>query len=300
MGAVGEEGGKEKLPFGVKRQLASKDMQRKNWMSIEEQLHHAPVRKLQAVRVWALSIAAAGLLFVAGWFVWQSKQQAEETNWMVFTTKYGEKRKVTLPDSTIVILNGNSKLKIPAIWDDNSSRSVWLEGEGYFEVTKSKTPEMAYFIVHTNSMDVKVLGTKFNIDAYNSVATVALKEGKVEVLYTDLKIKGNRKSVLEMKPGEMVTVAPEAAPVVASTSTEVVADWTSNEYHFEYTRLNEIGEMIYQRYGYTMKFSDSLLETRSVNGHLHAANLDELLNALEITLNITIEKKDKELLVSVN
>lgn len=300
MSAVGKEGGKDKLPFGVKRQLANKDMQRKSWMNIEGQLHEDPVPHVHSGKKWALSIAATILLFVAGWFVWQDRQQLEDANWMVFTTKYGEKRKVTLPDSTIVILNGNSTLKIPAIWDESTSRTVWLEGEGYFEVSRSQTPDMAYFIVHTNSMDVKVLGTKFNIDAYKVKATVALKEGSVEVLYKDDRLKENKQTVLQMKPGEVVTVAPSAAPVVSSTITDAVADWTSNEYHFEYTRLHEIGEMINERFGYTMKFSDDLLQNRSMNGHLHASDLDELLYALEITLNITIEKKDKELVVSAN
>jgi ferric-dicitrate binding protein FerR (iron transport regulator) len=275
-------------------------MQQKNWMSIAGELSETPVRSMHAGKKWALSIAATSILAIAAWFVWQSLQKSEETNWMVFSTKYGEKRKVTLPDSTIVILNGHSTLKIPAIWNEQSSRTVWLEGEGYFEVTKGKSPEMAYFIVHTHSMDVKVLGTKFNIDAYDGASTISLKEGKVEVVYTNDKKTANKKEILQMKPGEVVTIAPESAPLLASTSTDIVADWISNEFHFEYTRLGEIGEMIYQRYGYSMKFSDSLLENRSVNGHLHAGNLDELLNALEITLNITIKKKNKELLVSVN
>lgn len=300
MKLAGDESKREYLPFGVDRQMASKDMQQKNWMSIEAQLKQSPVRSMQTGKKWALAVAASVMLAIAGWFLWPSSQLSDDDKQVVFSTKFGERLKVTLPDSTVVILNGNSTLKMPEVWDDNASRSVWLEGEGYFEVTKSKTPSMAYFVVHTNSMDVKVLGTKFNINAYSTVATVALKEGKVEVLYTSEKLKNNKQVVLEMKPGEVVTVAPAATPVIANTSTDAVADWVSNEFNFENTRLSEIGEIVYQRYGYQMKFDDTLLQNRSITGHLQAANLEKLLNALEVTLNITIEKKGKELLVTAN
>ena len=103
-----------------------------------------------------------------------------------------------------------------------------------------------------------------------------------------------------MKPGEVITVAPAATPVISSTATDAVADWVSNEFHFENTRLSEIAEMVYQRYGYQMKFDDDLLQNRSITGHLHATSLERLLNALEVTLNITIEKNGKELLVAAN
>lgn len=91
----------------------------------------------------------------------------------------GETKRIVLPDAPVVVLNGNSELRIAKTWLPDSVRPVWLGGDGYFEVTKQK----GQFIVHTATMEVKVLGTKFNVNAYTNEPSVALKEGAVEVVY---------------------------------------------------------------------------------------------------------------------
>lgn len=291
------------LPFSARRALPDQAHQAKNWQQIAQELEQCtPEREIgrpvlgQMVQ-WA---AAAMLVLAVGWALYMATQkQALPDEYIVIKTAYGEKRKVWLPDSSVVVLNGNSALKIPKIWLEDTTRNVWLEGEGYFEITKAKTPGKDFFVVHTHSMDVKVLGTKFNINAYSENASVALKEGKVQVLYTD-KNKDGKTAIYEMNPGEVVLLnaASRRVPVVEKVPTELVADWTSNEYHFDYTPLQDIAEMIEQRFGYSVQWQDSMLAKRTLNGHMHAANIDELINALEITLNIHIEKTDNQLVIS--
>jgi len=300
----GHEQKEPQLPFSVRRDLRSQEQQASNWQQIEQALEQeVPVRQLGTVAIvrrmaqWA---AAAVIVLAAGWALFTATQkQALPDEDTVIKTAFGEKRKVWLPDSSVVVLNGNSSLKIPKIWLEDTIRNVWLEGEGYFEITKAKTPGKDFFVVHTNSMDVKVLGTKFNVNAYTENASVALKEGKVQVLYTG-KNNDGKTTIYEMKPGDVVLLKPAEAvePILEKTPTEVVADWTSNEYHFDYTPLQDIAVMIEQRFGYAVSWQDSVLAERTLNGHMHAANLDELINALEVTLNINIEKKDKRLLIS--
>jgi transmembrane sensor len=302
MMSSGHEEKEPQLPFSVRRDLRSQEHQASNWQQIEQALdEEVPVRKISTagIRRVAQWAAAAAIVLATSWALYtamQKKTLPEE--YTIIKTAFGEKRKVWLPDSSIVILNGNSELKVPKQWLEDTIRTVWLQGEGYFEITKAKTPGKDFFVVHTNSMDVKVLGTKFNINAYTENASVALKEGKVQVLYTG-KNNDGKSTIYEMKPGDVVQLQTAAtAPLLETTPTETVADWASNEYHFDYTTLKDIGVMIEQRFGYRMVWEDSQLAERTLNGHMHAINLDELINALEVTLNINIEKKDQRLLVT--
>ena len=91
----------------------------------------------------------------------------------------GSKLKLSLPDGTSVWLNADSKLRFPVSFTAER-REVYLEGEAYFEVAKDSARE---FWVHAGAMDVKVLGTSFNVKAYERLETVAttLVEGSVEV-----------------------------------------------------------------------------------------------------------------------
>lgn len=104
---------------------------------------------------------------------------------------------LTLSDGTVVKLNSKSKLKYPVKFDGDK-REVFLEGEGYFNVTKSDKP----FIVNTKKLDVKVYGTQFNVMAYKdeSIVQTTLVEGKV-----GLSLKNNNSESKEyiLKPNEM-------------------------------------------------------------------------------------------------
>lgn len=97
---------------------------------------------------------------------------------------YGHTFKLTLSDGTLVWLNSGSKLRFPQKFiDSNKERIVYLEGEGFFDVTENKEVP---FIVNTQEVDIKVLGTKFNISSYetdDSIATT-LVEGSVNVYET--------------------------------------------------------------------------------------------------------------------
>lgn len=300
----GHEQKEPQLPFSVRRGLRSQEQRASNWQQIEQALEQeTPVTQLGTaarIRRMAQWAAAAVIVLAASWALYIATQkQALPDEFTIIKTAFGEKRKVWLPDSSVVVLNGNSSLKIPKIWLEDTIRNVWLEGEGYFEITKARTAGKDFFVVHTNSMDVKVLGTKFNVNAYTENASVALKEGKVQVLYTG-KNKAGKTAIYEMTPGDVVLLKPAIAeePILEKTATDIVADWTSNEYHFDYTPLQEIADMIEQRFGYEVSWQDNALAERTLNGHMHASDMDELINALEVTMNINIEKKDKRLLIS--
>ena len=125
-----------------------------------------------------------------------------------YKTGYGQVKILLLPDSSKLVLNANSAVKIPQQWKEQGDRQVWLDGEGYFEVAKKITTHQK-FIVHTSQVDVEVLGTKFNVNTRRRQSLVALEEGKVQ-----LSVKGKSVSVIQkltrpsivLKPGEVARI----------------------------------------------------------------------------------------------
>lgn len=150
-------------------------------------------------------IAAAAILF---FFFYKSsavinrpveKQSAQNT----VTTRKGSKSNVQLPDGTIVWLNADSKL----MYDENfrgDYRKVYLQGEAYFEVVRDdKRP----FIIHTKTIDIKVLGTVFNVKAYEAEENVetSLIKGSIEVT-----LHNSPEKKIVLKPNEKLFVNNES------------------------------------------------------------------------------------------
>lgn len=142
-----------------------------------------------------LKIASVLLVGIFGTYMYLNTQDSKVNMQSVFVPA-GQRAEMILADGTKVWLNSHSTLRYPDRFQ-KEARNVELDGEGYFEVTHN---EKAPFTVHTNSYDVKVLGTEFNLKAYknsNQFETSLLK-GSVDVV--DL---AYAKSV-RLKPKEMV------------------------------------------------------------------------------------------------
>lgn len=112
-----------------------------------------------------------------------SQHKKEATDSLIYnelTVPEGRRFKIILSDSTVVFLNSGSKFKFPKSFIRNGNRDVYVWGEGYFSVAKDKERP---FIVHTEAIDVQVLGTKFNVKAYSEDGEVktSLVEGSVGV-----------------------------------------------------------------------------------------------------------------------
>lgn len=125
------------------------------------------------------------------------------------TTEMGMKTKKRLSDGSVVWLNAGSRLRYPEKFS-SGQREVYLSGEGYFEVKASAGHP---FIIHTSKMDIRVLGTEFNVRSYDDedFAETALIRGAVEVA---MKETGNNAPVL-LKPNQKIIWKKPAAAVSA-------------------------------------------------------------------------------------
>ncbi|MBR1926688.1 MAG: FecR domain-containing protein [Bacteroidales bacterium] len=148
-----------------------------------------------AVRVAPLLLA---VVLAAGIFYLPPRTSALEGDSLPYLTTSapaGHMAACVLPDGTEVKLNANSKLTYPALFGDE--RKVYLEGEAFFDVTSDKS---CPFIVSTDKLEVKALGTKFNISDYkNDNFVVSLLEGSV-FLYQD----GMEETGLYLNPNEQL------------------------------------------------------------------------------------------------
>jgi transmembrane sensor len=239
------------------------------------------------------SVAAAvvGLLVLVGGFLYFDRLEEEP---IVYSTLYGENATFILPDSSIVILNGNTRLTHAAGWDGSSTREVWVEGEAFFDVQHKGQAGNARFVVHTPGMDVEVLGTKFNVFNRDDKTNVVLTSGKVKVNITTQK----DTSTLMMRPGETVEYFRKKETVVKKpVNAEVLTSWRNKVLVFEDTPLYKVGEIIEYTYGISVVFKDSMQAQQKLAGTIPSDNLDVLLTALAKSSNLSITRKDNQIVI---
>lgn len=289
------------LPFSFRKKELAPDLQQKNWQAIEAAMamEEIPVSRMR--RLLPTLVTTSLLLALVIGVVWFA-QRKPALPMAEVVTHYGEIKRVTLPDGSLVVLNANSKIKLPQNWGTRADRQVWLEGEAYFEVTK-KVATHQKFVVHTPQVDVEVLGTRFNVNTRRSQSVVSLEEGKVQlVVHGEVKEvveKKEARAVLELKPGETAIINPLKDTVI-NENREVVyhSGWSRNEFHFDNTPLSQVAGLIEDVYGYKMQYADSAFMLRSISGDLRAANINEFVRVLEVTLRLKLTIENKTILVN--
>ncbi len=187
---------------------------------------------------------------------------------------------VNLSDGTKVWLNSKSSLKYPVEFS-GSKRTVTLEGEAYFEVSKN---QHSPFTVKTNSGNVTVLGTHFNVSAYaeDKLFAATLAEGKVQVSETNTK---NNELVI-LKPGQQAR-ASNAVLNVVEVDPSVYTAWKDGKFYFENENLKSILNKMSRWYSFNVKFEQKSLEQIKFTGIvLKEEPIENLLDIISKTSNI--------------
>lgn len=198
-------------------------------------------------------LAAGGLFYFTG-----NRAGKQDTIVEVLSEQTGRSsiKKIALPDGTTVWLNFDSKIRYSA----KEGREVWLEGEGYFEVVPQQGKT---FLVHAGSLDVNVLGTSFNIEAYTPEKTVKVTVASGKVAVGNEKAAGttliaNQQAVYNALDGNI-----ETSGVVAVDFTA----WRQGQLVFKKATFRDIGRQLERRYDVRVRFSseriaNSLLTAR--------------------------------------
>lgn len=204
----------------------------------------------------------------------------------------GGEYKLVLADGTKVWLNSDSHLQFPTTFTGNK-REVYLDGEAYFEVVPNKKQP---FIVKTSSMEIKVLGTKFNVKAYPSDTDIytTLAEGSVKT-YSPITGIGctltpNQQSQYSKMTGQITTKKVDAQSFIG---------WTKGVFIFDNETLEEIMKQLGRWYGTQTIYQSDDLKKYRFSGYVNRFdNISTILKMIEKTYNIKFNIQGKNIIVN--
>jgi len=214
-----------------------------------------------------------------------SKEDANSFN--TLSTPTGGQYNIVLADGTKVFLNAVSSIKYPTQFNGDQ-RIVELEGEAYFEVAKNKNKP---FLVKSDNQIIEVLGTHFNVHAYNneSVVKTTLLEGSVAVSYK------NQKTVL--KPGQQSNASNGFTKIlVKEVDTEEAIAWKNGRFKFDNADLKSVMKQLERWYGIKVEYRGDVSDVRFNGGTFRNKNLSEVLKVLELS-NIKFKVEGKTVIV---
>ena len=240
------------------------------------------------------------------------------------STKYGSRTKLKLPDGTQVWLNSGSKLSYDKTYG-NGIREVALSGEAYFDVVKNATLP---FVIHTNSIDIKVLGTAFNVKSFPGEKTTetSLIRGSIEVSFRD-----KRTGKIILKPNEkLITANEETAkeavainiptdkkttttketdrqdPIVMvshltyvqADSTVIETSWLDNKLIFRSETFEDLAVKMERWYGVTIRFKDESIKPKKLNGNFKNETVQQALTALQLITPFIYKMNNNEIIIA--
>lgn len=237
--------------------------------------------------------SAAAVLAAVGWWQWPAITTGPTTRYVAGPN---QQRTLTLPDNSVVVLNGNATLTTATQWAPGSPREVWLTGEAYFQVTHlappavrdiAAAPASARFVVHAGGLDIAVLGTQFTVNNQPAGTKVVLNSGKVAV---DRQAWLAHESLL-MQPGDLVETSA-TAPSLARRHVQptLYSAWTRGQLQLQQTSVRAIVQLLRDHYGWQVLVTDSTLLQQTLTGVLPANDPNLLLPALAKSLGVEVTR----------
>jgi transmembrane sensor len=230
------------------------------------------------------------------------------------STKNGSRTKIQLPDGSSVWLNSSSKLTYNNDHFGVTVREVTLTGEAYFDVVKNP---LKPFIIHTEKMDIKVLGTAFNVKCYpgEKNSETSLIRGSIEVTLKDRQekfiMKPSEKLILnndDVKSGKInepskKTVPARPVPIIElshltfypADNSIVETGWVENRLVFTGETLEDIAVKMERWYGVNIVIANEKLKKELLTGIFEKETIYQALTALQLTTPFTY-KVDKNVI----
>jgi len=208
----------------------------------------------------------------------------------------GQKSQIVLADGTKVWLNSDTKIKYPGNFSKNQ-RDVYLDGEAFFEVSKN---EHQPFVVHTSLVNVKVLGTKFNVKAYpeeNQVET-SLFEGKINLLMNNSS--SGSPVEKEVKPGESFVYSKADHQLVANKfPQDEINGWKKNQLIFKDDTFSNLVKKVERWYDVKVVYDEKQFNDRRLTVELNEGErLDRLMNIISLALSVDYKYENGEIILT--
>lgn len=209
---------------------------------------------------------------------------------------YGKRMKLILSDSTIVHINSGTRLKYPVKFLRNHERRVLLEGEAFFEVTKNKTNS---FIVNADDIDVRVLGTKFNVSSYlndDAVSTV-LVEGSVELNATKSASNDEEKYLLE--PGQIASWDKSINNMqIAETDVNEYTSWINGQIIFKIRPFPEIIKVLERHYDVSITNNYRFLDSQQFFAKFDTETIEQVMTYFQSSIPFSYTRVGDEIIIN--
>ncbi|MGV3706351.1 MAG: FecR domain-containing protein [Arcticibacter sp.] len=234
------------------------------------------IRLLQRRSDWLRAVAAIVLIFVAAWFYISNlhvRDLKSATDQLVKTD--------TLSDGSIVTLNKNSVIEYPSRFVDDSRQVVLQKGEAFFDVMPDKSRA---FLIESGPVSIRVVGTSFNVKLVDGAAEIIVESGKVEVN------KDGKKIFLE--PGEKTVVSKHTRELEKMVNPDQLYNYyRTKEFVADDTPLWRMVQVLNEAYGSRIVIRNSAIKNLLLNTTFKDESLEEVLQVISRTFNITVEKK---------
>jgi ferric-dicitrate binding protein FerR (iron transport regulator) len=275
----------------------------RNKISTQHPAAQLPVAtgKVRRIIKYMSAIAALFILAAGGIWWWNRVQATAPSQKNIVSTKNGSKSKIELPDGTQVWLNVGSRIK----YDGNygkENRELTLIGEAYFDVAHDANKP---FILHTRKMDIKVLGTAFNVKAYpgDEITEAALIRGSIEVTFPERPLEK-----LILKPNDKISIVNKEKNTAKDTVRLTYADnkerpaimvssiqyeptdsavietaWVNNKLIFRSKTFEELDRDIERWFNVTVQVQDSSILDKKFTGTFSNESITDALDALSLS-----------------
>ncbi len=270
---------------------------RKNWNRLEYQINKSGASTINMPvtrRLW-IRVATIAAILIAGLFggsvltylISDHNVNQEE---LVFETPRGEKSLVTLPDGSQVWLNANSRLVYHSF--SSSHRQVELKGEAFFTVAHNAN---APFVVKTNKCEIEVLGTTFNVMAYDEFGRqeITLITGKVNVHSGD-----NQQAI---NPGQALILKDQKMQVIEANTSQA-SGWVDNKFNFRNIPLSELMKRLENWYDIDITLDNPKGREVSFTGTFkNEETIWQVLDAIKVYTPIQYQKTElRKIRITVN
>jgi transmembrane sensor len=296
------------------------EMAKTNDLEVDSKVYSFSTKKRFFKRITVaaalLAIAVVSILF----FKNRTTSKGIAPNQNIVVVKKGNKSNVELPDGTKIILNADSKITYSTAFNA-TTREIELDGEAYFDVAKDKTRP---FIIHTKAMDIKVLGTVFNVKAYatDNTTEALLVHGSIEASFTDrpnekIILKPNEKIIFSNKGKQNTTtslttspttVKQPDGPIITVTHVDYTihgkdsllaeTSWISNTIVFRSQRLEDIATQLERWYNVKITFNHVALKELKFTGIFEKETIQEVMHYLSAIGNFNYKMNNEQIVIA--
>jgi transmembrane sensor len=246
--------------------------------------------KVKQNRIWIAAAAAVVLVMSIGLLLMKPKDKAEKLAEVkkekAQSNKETAHKWLKLPDGSSVQLNQNSYLQYPDTFEGKAMREVRLIGEAYFDIKHDpKHP----FVIHTGKIKTTVLGTAFNINAYdvNHAVTITVTRGKV-------KVEDEKRVLGILTPDEQLAWnAKSPEPLKIKVNATETIEWKKQDLIMDDLSLEDAAQMIAERYNVKVRFNNEKVKTcRFTAAFLNRNDITQVLSVVADITGATLTLKN--------